>query len=254
MLFNELAEIPLPNAVYLILLVGVIAGLGFRRPGTRLARARWLLLGLLAWCCIASTPGVGNWLIRELEERYPAAEAGADPRALVVVLSSGSILRRGDGWTVGMDLAAWERTMAGVRLWRTTGGELLFSGEPTPDGRWSAADAMAEVAASAGVPRASIRVERRSGTTYQNLLFSRELIAERDGHVWLVTSAMHMPRAMAVAGKLGLRVHAAPCDRRAVELRHWYAWLPNFGGPAMLADVLHERIGLALYRLRGLAA
>jgi uncharacterized SAM-binding protein YcdF (DUF218 family) len=73
------------------------------------------------------------------------------------------------------------------------------------------------------------------------------------GTVWLVTSALHMPRSLAIARSLGIKVRAYPCDFRTLEHPTWRAWLPDHGGPLLWYDALHELVGLAWYRLRGWA-
>lgn len=255
MLVSELFEFFLPIPVYLVAILAVLCVRAFRRPSSRLWRARWVLVGATLWCWIFSTPAIANAWLRDLEDRYPDANPQAqDPNALIFVLGSGSVNKRNGRWEIELDTPGWERTIAAIRLWRKTGGEILFAGGSTPDGSASGGQVMADVALAAGVPREAIRVETKSASTYENVLFSRDLLAQRgDEHVWLVTSAMHMPRAMAVAAKLGLHPHPAPCDRQGFDIQHWYAWLPHSTGPAMFGPVLHERIGLLVYRLRGRA-
>src|SRR5262249_37539358 len=104
-----------------------------------------------------------------------------------------------------------------------------------------------------GVPASAVRVETKSRNTSENLAFSREIVTPFGDHVWLVTSALHMRRAMAVAHKLGIKARPYPCDYRGLPMLHWYAWLPNSGGAAMFADALHEWLGLAYYRTKGYA-
>ena len=61
-----------------------------------------------------------------------------------------------------------------------------------------------------------------------------------------------MPRAMAVAKRRSS--DCAYARSRATSapplLVHWYAWVPNSGGPTMFHAALHEWIGLVYYRLR----
>jgi uncharacterized SAM-binding protein YcdF (DUF218 family) len=74
------------------------------------------------------------------------------------------------------------------------------------------------------------------------------------GEVWLLdTSAIHMPRAMAVAGKLGWTMVPWPSD---------YVTAPgadptdlfDVGGNLGLTDyAMHEWIGMLAYRLSGKA-
>ena len=103
------------------------------------------------------------------------------------------------------------------------------------------------------MPATAINVEPASLNTYENIQFSKSLLDRNGAEVWLVTSALHMPRAMAVARKMGVPAVAYPCDFRAEERPHWRLWLPSNAGPAMLEEALHEWLGLLYYRLRGWA-
>lgn len=254
MLVEDPVQLALPMSVHLVLLLGIVCVQAFRHPRTRLGRWRYAMVGLVLWSYLACTPGVANAFIRKMEMRHAAGAAVADDGALIVVLASGFAVKQGAGYEVRLDEAGWARTYAGIRLWRQIGGRLLFVGGPSPDGGGSQAEAMAAVARASGVPGTAVAVERSSRTTYENLVFSRDEVLAAGDRAWLVTSALHMPRAMATAQKLGLRLRPHPCDYRASELQHWYAWIPNAGGASLLAEFLHEWVGLAYYRVRGYAA
>ncbi|HWE28114.1 MAG TPA: ElyC/SanA/YdcF family protein [Polyangia bacterium] len=241
-------ELVLPTPLVLCVSLAAVCSIAFRRR----ARWRWLLLAALAWAYCFSTPAIATVLVAALERQYPATATPAKKgEPLILVLSSGIIVETPTGWQVRLDKASWERSFAAVRLWRQIGGQLLFIGGPSPDGSTSVAAAMRDVAVTAGVPAAALHVEARSRDTHENLALNRAVIAAHGDDVWLVTSAMHLPRAMAVAHKLGMSPHAQPCDWRDIPRRHWWAWIPDSGGPTMFAAALHEWLGLATYRLRG---
>jgi uncharacterized SAM-binding protein YcdF (DUF218 family) len=249
---DDATQVLLPITPYLVLLLLLAAIWAFRNRDTRLGRWRYGVLALVLWSACMSTPAIGNALVGRIEAPYPPV-AGVSPtaRPLVVVLSTGSIFKDGDHNRVEFEAAGWERLNGGVDLWRRVGGTLLFVGEPSKDGTDSVAAHMGAVARSWGVPADAIQVEVKSRTTYENLLYTRDIVAAHDGDAWLVTSALHMRRAMGVAHKLGLRFRPYPCDRVWRPMPHWYAWLPNAGGPNLFTQALHELVGLAYYRLRG---
>lgn len=255
-LVNSLIELLLPMTLYFVVGCAVLAGLSFRRSyASSLGRWRWWLLALAAWAWLLSTPALGNLLIRHLEgppDRAPANVA-AHEDALVIVLGSGQMWTPNRTHSVRLDEHGWERLHAGVELWRRTGGSMLFTGGPPGNDDGSIAAVMGRIAQELGVPAAVISRSARSRTTYEDLAHVQDDIRRHRGPVWLVTSAVHMRRALAVAAKLGLEVRPYPVAYRQIVEPTWRAWLPHNGGPDRYATALHEIVGLWTYRLRGQA-
>ena len=85
-----------------------------------------------------------------------------------------------------------------------------------------------------GVPRDRIIVERKSRNTVENAAFAKQLVMPKPGERWLlVTSAMHMPRAVGVFRKAGLPSMPIPSTIdvrrqgpvdiiRRTDGRHWH--------------------------------
>ena len=71
----------------------------------------------------------------------------------------------------------------------------------------------------------------------------------------LVTSGIHMPRAMATFRRAGVAVTAASTDIIDVESPDWaiLRWLPSPTALVHTGEALHELAGLLYYRLRGWA-
>lgn len=225
------------------------AGSGWHR-----ARHVYLIAALLAYA--GSIPFLSNRVTLALERQYPVPDVNAPSAGqqdLIVVLTGGWFHRQPQGYAAKIGNDGWERLDAAVRLWRQTGGRMLFTGAPSPDGNTSIARVMGEVAVRNGVPRASILLEEASTNTYENLKFSLPLMAGVTGRTWLVTSASHMPRAMAVARRLGAMPIPFPCDFRGEPRGSWRAFVPANHAPLSLEKGLHEVVGLLVYRWRGWA-
>lgn len=104
----------------------------------------------------------------------------------------------------------------------------------------------------AGVPEASLWVEDRSGSTYENALFSAEILHEKSvKRILLVTDAVHMFRAQRAFEKLGIQVIPAPCGFRPVYGPDLDDLLPSMRAVAWNEDVVHELAGVVWYWLRG---
>jgi uncharacterized SAM-binding protein YcdF (DUF218 family) len=244
-----------PNAVHLIALLAILLVLAFARRAPGALKAT--LATLLAWAWIFSTPALANLVVLALEGP-PAALARVPPFAgkepLILVLSSGTLFS-GDGRpNARLDAHGWARLHAGMTLWKSVGGTLILSGGPDGDPELSLAALMRRVAIEAGIPEGAIRIAPRSRTTYEDLAQSRDAIQRHGAPAILVTSALHMPRALAVGRALGLSLTPFPCDYMQLERPTWQAWLPSSGGPRLWLDALHEVFGIAWYRMRGRAA
>lgn len=76
--------------------------------------------------------------------------------------------------------------------------------------------------------------------TFENALFSKRLANPRPGQRWiLVTSAIHMPRAMGVFSALDF------------DVEPWPIFDGDGPGPSVAPVVQHEILGLVLYRVLG---
>jgi uncharacterized SAM-binding protein YcdF (DUF218 family) len=249
-LLHLLLRLPL----YVMVLLTVLAVAAYRAaPGTTLRKVRYLLAFAVVAVYLGSAPVVSNALTRYLEEQYPAPEmegVGQDAGNVVLVLTAGSFRRTKTGYEARIGEEGWERLQAGLQLHAKIGGRLVFAGAPSPDGRTSIARSMADMARRFGVPDGQILVEERSTNTYENIAFSESLLDGEHGPVWMVTSALRMPRAMAVAAKQGIEVIAYPCDFRGDQRSTWWAWIPANHSTVALERNLHEIFGLLVYRIR----
>jgi uncharacterized SAM-binding protein YcdF (DUF218 family) len=249
-LLHLLLRLPL----YVMVLLTVLAVAAYRAaPGTTLRKVRYLLAFAAVAVYLGSAPVVSNALTRYLEDQYPAPEmegVGQDAGNVVLVLTAGSFRRTKTGYEARIGEEGWERLQAGLQLHAKIGGRLVFAGAPSPDGRTSIARSMADMARRFGVPDGQILVEERSTNTYENIAFSESLLDEEHGPVWMVTSALRMPRAMAVAAKQGIEVIAYPCDFRGDQRSTWWAWIPANHSTVALERNLHEIFGLLVYRIR----
>jgi uncharacterized SAM-binding protein YcdF (DUF218 family) len=106
-------------------------------------------------------------------------------------------------------------------------------------------------------------LEPKAVNTYENGIFSQEILREAGAReVLLVTSAMHMPRAVGVFEKLGLTVVPAPTDFNVTE-NDWRAlWrqplpgallnlVPDANNAYVTQRALKEYLGILVYGLRG---
>jgi uncharacterized SAM-binding protein YcdF (DUF218 family) len=159
------------------------------------------------------------------------------PRHHVVVLSGGI---RSTGLLNATTIA---RVRHAVSLLHAGCGELLVvSGGPRRRGRPSAAPAMRALAEQLGISRESILVEERSSRTSENAREVAALLGAATRDVLLVTSALHMRRAVLCFRRHGIDAAPAPVPHVPDE---------DPERATVVGQTLHELIGLAYYRVAG---
>lgn len=235
-----------PASVLLLLLVGTLA----RRRWPRAGRALQYLA--VVWLWVASTPCVGGMLLWSLQDYPPLPATGTLPRADAIVVLSAECdpggREYGDATVGPMTL---QRLRYAAALQRRTGLPLLVSGgPPTSDTPPLAAMMKATAEREFGVP---VRwAEDRSADTRENARYSAAMLRAAELHtVLLVTSAFHMPRAVASFEREGLTVVAAPTGFRGDVFASWTSFVPHWNGLRDTCLALHEWCGRLVYALRG---
>lgn len=152
---------------------------------------------------------------------------------------------------------ATDRVRYGARLYLADKADsiLLAGGEVFPQqGVEVESFYMAKLLQEWGVPTSAILVEGRSRNTYENALYSKEIMVDNGfKKALLVTSALHMPRALAVFRSAGIDAIAAPTDYNIVSGNQPRVlnWLPTLGAMGTFTDVYREHLGILAYRYRG---
>jgi uncharacterized SAM-binding protein YcdF (DUF218 family) len=212
----------------------------------------WLTLtGALGVLAIVVLP-IDQWLASPLENRFPRPQW---PHRVdgILVLSAAQQPYISTTREIPVQHLAEGDMVAAVELLRHyPQARLLFSGGPARSGHASPADVARGIFEQLGVDAQRVTYETQSRNTWENLAFSQQLVQPKRGETWLlVTRALHMPRAMAVAQRLAWPVVPWPTDY-ATPSRN--GWLPvhklSLGRNLPTIDAaLHEWVGLMVYRL-----
>jgi uncharacterized SAM-binding protein YcdF (DUF218 family) len=107
-------------------------------------------------------------------------------------------------------------------------------------------------------PDSALLIESDSRNTYENAVFLKKKLDSlgSKGPYLLVTSAFHMPRAMAVFRKAGYSRLDPFITNKVSGVRRFtpdHLLIPNTGAMFGLETLLHEMLGYAVYRIRGYA-
>jgi uncharacterized SAM-binding protein YcdF (DUF218 family) len=224
---------------------------------TRFARAgRRLLLISLGLVLVFGVLPVGKASMLVLEQRFPPwTEAGNPPDGIVIL---GGAVEPGRSAIRGMvsindsaeritAIAALARRFPDARIVFSGGSASLIIAGP-PESAF-----MLELFESFGIARSRVTLEERSRNTVENARFTKALIEPKSGERWLlVTSAIHMPRAIGAFRQAGFAVEAYPVDWRTSgwsDLWRAAPWpLDGFNASDLAAK---EWAGLLAYRLAG---
>lgn len=108
------------------------------------------------------------------------------------------------------------------------------------------------------IPDSDLVVETASKNTYENAIFTKKLVdsLQLKQHFLLVTSASHMPRAMAVFKKAGFTDITPYVTNRISGPRRFtpdHLLIPEPSAAASLNWLLHEWLGYLVYKIKGYA-
>jgi len=241
--------------------LGTSLSLGLLALGAAtLARQRLALAAgaaAIVWLWVWSTPAVSDWLRGSIERKVPAVTASAMPSADAIVVLGGGMSGALAPWRPYPDLnSAADRVWHAARLYHAgkapwvvlSGGVGAF-----PSATGDEATAMAVLLADLGVPAATLVLETQSRTTSENALASAPMLSTLGARrVILVTSALHMPRALATFRIQGVEVIPAPTDVEVVPRPfHVMRWVPSASALDSSSRAIHELLGLARCRLAG---
>ena len=227
----------------------------------------WLSGGGIALVWLLAMPWTSRQLIWGLEERSAALTPKPIPSADAVVVLGGG-LRPALAPRQGVEVAeGGDRLLTGLRLMRqkqapllvTSGGRVSFTAhDPAPpEAAWAR-----DLAIELGVPSKRILTNPGSRTTAEE---ARDIGALGRSRHWrkilLVTSAFHMPRALATfQQRSGLEVIPVACDYQLPSRAHYgrptlgnslKSLLPDAEALYLSTTALKEHIGLLTYRLKG---
>jgi len=240
------------SLVSLLLLVA----LGFLRRNKLRTAAGFLVLSLaVLW--ISATPFVAAQLYRHIESAYP-------PVAMEKVPVSGCMIVLGGALgaplppRVDVDMnESVDRIFKAAELYRAGKAPIVIvtgGNQPWSESKTAEADLIRDLLMEWGVPKDAIFLEGSSRNTRENAIYSKNIVNSVNcTDALLVTSAAHMPRAMAAFRAVGISVTPVSTDVRVVrtQVPVLMDFIPNASALAMSSDAIREWIGQKVYSWRG---
>jgi uncharacterized SAM-binding protein YcdF (DUF218 family) len=122
-----------------------------------------------------------------------------------------------------------------------------FSGELKPQG-WSESDMAKKFFLDQGVKLDNLIFENRSRNTFENIKYSKDIIANYKGTWGLITSASHMPRSFFTFKKQSLILEPISVDYKTGTSRMFWINFDISSGLSNWSIILRELIGISYYK------
>jgi len=113
---------------------------------------------------------------------------------------------------------------------------------------------IADVLRKSGVAAEDIIIENNSRNTYENALFTRDLVKVKGikGRFLLITSSFHMRRSVACFRKVGFDVDTFPVDSKTREASFTPdSFIPEPFYFTLWDQLIHEWVGMIAYKISG---
>lgn len=222
---------------------------------------RWLVLLGFVLLAAFSNKAVSRQLAVSLERVYPAirdereqtdAERTALARCRYIVILGAGHTDDGDlPYTSRLSESALARMVEGVRIARMLPQATLIASGPAEKGGLPHAKVLAGAAEALGVPSGRLALIDTARDTEDEATRARAIVG--NAPIALVTSACHMPRAVALFRRQGIDVLPCPSDYRGQVNAAFrfsdYGWDAESLGRSTAA--IHEYLGILWQRLRG---
>jgi uncharacterized SAM-binding protein YcdF (DUF218 family) len=222
----------------------------FARAGRRVAVFAVIVLAVVGWSPL------GNAIILPLEERFPPWDASRGVPTGIICLGGAldTVVSpvRGE---VAVNEAAERMTAMAELARRFPDARIVFSGGSGRllyDGA-TESELAERLFVSFGIEKSRITLEDKSRDTAENARLTRDIVQPKPNERWLlVTSAYHMPRAVALFREAGFSVEAFPVDYRTRGAADMLRPFSTLGDGLRRTDTaVREWAGLIVYWITG---
>lgn len=158
-------------------------------------KMRWIVLIALV---VVGSSGLGIWLLTSkwLEDGLDPKADGTNEYAIVL----GAKVKKGNIPSLALQ---YRLEAALVYAKEYTHVKLVLSGGQGPDEDIEEAIVMRDFLLENGIDENRLIIEDKATSTYENLLFSQEILPSNINSVTIITSDYHLQRAKILASKLG---------------------------------------------------
>jgi len=198
-------------------------------------KIRVIIVMLAALFLISQAACVAIYLyVRSAGGRYVVDDIGTIPPAYTCIVPGAAVYADGRVSDV-----LYDRMVKALDLFRAGKARtLLLSGDHSTF-YYNEVRQMRDFMLRRGVPREALFLDHGGINTYSSMARARKVFLVDDCIV--VTQRFHLPRALYIARKAGLRARGFPADRRRYLHRHRYAVREYFACVKAFLDVVMDR-------------
>jgi uncharacterized SAM-binding protein YcdF (DUF218 family) len=195
---------------------------------------------------------LSNFLLSKIEDYIQPSKYPVQQLTGVIVLggSFNSGLESKERNEVSLNGSA-ERLTKALEIYKKNPRLLIlfsgFSGELKPQG-WSESDMAKKFFLDQGVKLDNLIFENQSRNTFENIKYSKDIIANYKGTWGLITSANHMPRSFFAFKKQGLILEPISVDYKTGTNKVFWINFDISSGLINWNIILHELIGISYYK------
>ena len=196
---------------------------------------------------------LSNFLLSKMEDYIQTSKYPVQQLTGVIVLggSFNSGIESKERNEVSLNSSA-ERLTKALEIYKKNPRLLIlfsgFSGELKPQ-VWSESDMAKKFFLDQGVKLDNLIFENQSRNTFENIKFSKDIIANYKGTWGLITSASHMPRSFFTFKKQGLILEPINVDYKTGTNRLFWINFDISSGLSNWSIILHELIGISYYKI-----
>jgi uncharacterized SAM-binding protein YcdF (DUF218 family) len=234
---------------FLLILIFLILFTNFKK--LTIFSAKLLLILLLFF---GYTP-LSNFLLNKLEDFIKPSKYPVQQLKGIVVLggSFNSGLQSKERNEVSLNSSA-ERLTKVLEIYNKNPKILIlftgFSNELKPQG-WNESDMAKKFFLEQGVRSENLIFENKSRNTFENIIYSKDIIKNSKGTWGLITSASHMPRSYFGFKRQGLILEPISSDYRTGASSIFWINFDIKKGLENWNIILHEVVGISYYKITG---
>lgn len=237
----------LPGLFWLLLLIITL----YLIKGIRSTLVKFLAIFTLVLMYLSFTALGSVLILFPLENRYEPVEE-INRKIPIVVLGGGLNYLNED--KAELKAVTLQRLVKGYQLFKQIETQIIITGGVGLgyNSQISEAKLAKEWLKVMGLKEDKIILEEGARTTYENGIYVSQWLEEKHlKTVLLVTSAVHLPRAVAVFKRQGIEVIPVPAGYLTSHKLSWLDFLPSRGSLTANLAAYHEWLGFIWYRIKG---